>query len=188
MLRVCDVILPPQVADAPCLQALCCERGLWHAGGSHAVAAALGWRTQRRRRHSSEGLQAAAELVADYLAGLPAGEQERMPVHRKLLARGRHDIRYALQVMRSSSTAHSSMITCSVEHTIYCVAPLALHAYGCCILRLIVYAASAGFGKAVQSVVQIMSGCMREARTAFSVGNLGMRQWVDEWLSLCIAI
>ena len=69
-----------------------------YAGGSHAVAAALGWRTQRRQRHSSAGLQAAAELVREYLAGAPAGERERMPVHRKLLARGRHDVRYALQV------------------------------------------------------------------------------------------
>ncbi|CAK0783921.1 hypothetical protein CVIRNUC_007121 [Coccomyxa viridis] len=75
------------------------------AGGSHAVAAALGWRTQRRQRHSSAGLQAAAELVREYLAGLPAGERESMPVHRKLMARGRHDIRYALQVHGSAAIA-----------------------------------------------------------------------------------
>lgn len=30
-----------------------------YAGRSHAVAAALGWRTQRRQRHSSAGLQIA---------------------------------------------------------------------------------------------------------------------------------
>ena len=99
---VCSFLHNPLVA--PCLQARSPRRRLLYAGGSHAVAAALGWRTQRRQRHSSAGLQAAAELVREYLAGAPAGERERMPVHRKLLARGRHDVRYALQV--SSQLLH----------------------------------------------------------------------------------
>ena len=109
---------------APRLKARSPRRGLQHAGGSHAVAAALGWRTQRRQRHSSAGLQAAAELVREYLAGLPAGERESMPVHRKLMARGRHDIRYALQVMGSFFMVDDSMTACGQKLTIRCMTSL----------------------------------------------------------------
>ena len=69
-------------------------------GGSHAVASAMGWRTQRRRRHGSTSLDEAAQLVKAYLEGLPRGSpaRGRMPSHREVMECGRHDVRYAMQV------------------------------------------------------------------------------------------
>ena len=73
-------------------------------GGFHAVAKALGWRTQRRRRHACADIEEAAALVKGYLDGLPKGSpaQGQMPKLSGLAASGHHAIRYALQVSRSS--------------------------------------------------------------------------------------
>jgi len=64
-------------------------------GGLHAVAARLGWRTQRRERAALRDLEAAAAELAEFIEQLP---RSRMPTHAQLSAAGRHDLRYALQV------------------------------------------------------------------------------------------
>ena len=46
-------------------------------GGFHAVAEALGWRTQRRRRHACADIHEAAALVKGYLDGLPESSPAR---------------------------------------------------------------------------------------------------------------
>ena len=71
-------------------------------GGFHAVAEALSWRTQRRRRHACADMEKAAALVKGYLDGLPKGSpaQGQMPTLSDLAASGNHDVRYALQVRK----------------------------------------------------------------------------------------
>ena len=73
-------------------------------GGFHAVAEALRWRTQRRRRHARADIEEAAALVKGYLDGLSKGSsaQGQMPKPSDLATSGHHDIRYALQVIRIS--------------------------------------------------------------------------------------
>ena len=79
------------------------------SGGVRAVANALGWRTQRRRKHSSASLEEAAELVRAYLEALPKGSpaRKRMPRHTELMECGRHDVRYAMQVRISTDVLPS---------------------------------------------------------------------------------
>jgi hypothetical protein len=68
------------------------------AGGAHAAADKLGWRTQRRPRGELLDAAAAAEAFAEYLRSLPKGPaQRRMPSQKALVADGRRDLRYALQ-------------------------------------------------------------------------------------------
>lgn len=71
-------------------------------GGVHAVAEALSWRTQRRRRHACADIEKAAALVKGYLDGLPKSSPARgqMPTLSDLAASGYHDVRYALQVRK----------------------------------------------------------------------------------------
>ena len=88
---------------------LCC------AGGVHAVAKPLGWRTQRRHRHSSASLEEAAELVREYLQMLPRGSpaRKRMPSNTELMKCGRHDVRYAMQVRSTDNVL--SLGHCGVQ-------------------------------------------------------------------------
>ena len=70
------------------------------------MADALGLRTQRQRKHgSSASLDVAAGLIRAYLEGLPRGSpaQGRLPTQGELIACGRHDVRFAMQV-RSTGT------------------------------------------------------------------------------------
>ena len=73
-------------------------------GGFHAVAEALGWRTQRRRKHASVDIDEAAALVKGYLDSLPKGSpaQGQMPKLSDLAASGHHDVHDALKVRESS--------------------------------------------------------------------------------------
>lgn len=70
------------------------------AGGSHAVAARLGWRTQRRERAALRDAEAAAAALAEFIEQLP---RSRMPTHAQLRSAGRHDLRYALQARTCSA-------------------------------------------------------------------------------------
>ena len=70
------------------------------SGGFHAVAERLGWATQRRERAAMRDADAAAAELAEYLRQLPRSFRARMPTHAQLRSAGRHDLRYALQVLR----------------------------------------------------------------------------------------
>ena len=70
------------------------------------MAANLGWRTQRRPRGEHSGdVSAAAQTLSGYLQRFPKGspQRRRLPTHAELLAAGRHDVRYALQVWIGSA-------------------------------------------------------------------------------------
>ncbi len=69
-----------------------------HAGGFHAVAERLGFKTQRRERAAMRDADVAAAALAEFLQQLPRSFRARMPTHEQLRAAGRHDLRYALQV------------------------------------------------------------------------------------------
>lgn len=80
-------------------------------GGSHAAAEKLGWRTQRRARGELLDATAAAEAFTQYLCSLPRGPaQRRMPSHKQLMAEGRLDLRYALQVRTFAQAGQCSRV------------------------------------------------------------------------------
>ena len=92
------------------------------------MAKALGWGTQRRRRHASATLAEAAELVKAYIEGLPKGSpaRGRMPTQSEVIERGRHDVRYAMQVRNHPHLTQREKLYISSSHPglARCLAPI----------------------------------------------------------------